>query len=84
MEAGSHIQNARKKYIGQTGSSFCMRYNEHLQSFKYRNSNSTLAKHLHDTRHLFDPTEPVMDALHFVKKGNFTNSLQIFISVLRQ
>jgi hypothetical protein len=44
-------QDCGKKYIGQIGSSFRNRYNEHLQSFKYQNSNATFAKPLRDTGH---------------------------------
>ena len=70
--------DCREKDTGQTGRSFRKRYTEHLQSFKYRNSNSIFAKHLRVSRHIFGPVERIMDTLHFVKTRNFTNSLETF------
>jgi hypothetical protein len=60
-----------QKYLGQTGRTFLKRYNEHLQSCKYQNSNSTFAKHLHD-----GPLERITDTLQFIKKGKLMNSLE--------
>jgi hypothetical protein len=68
--------DCRDKYIGQTARSFWKRYTEHIQSFKYRNSNSIFAKHLHDSRHSFGPR--IMDTVHFVKIRKLTNSLETF------
>ena len=56
-----NCQNCGKKYTGQTGGSF------HRRSFKYRNSNSTFAKHLYVTGHSFGLMEHIKDTLHFVK-----------------
>ena len=67
-----------KKCTGQNGRSFHKWYNEHLQSFKYQNSNLTFAEHLHDTGHLFGPKECSMDTLQFVQKGKLMNSLKKF------
>jgi hypothetical protein len=67
-----------EKYTGQDGRSFRKRYKEHLQSFKYRNSNLIFAKHLHITRHSLGPMERIMDTLHFVKAKKLTNSLETF------
>lgn len=60
-----------QKYIGQTGRIFRKRYNEHLQTCKYQNSNSTFAKHLHD-----GPLERITDTLQFIEKGQLLNSLK--------
>jgi len=67
-----------KKCTRQNGRSFHKWYNEHLQSLKYQNSNSTFAEHLHDTGHLFGPKECIMDTLQFVQKGKLVNSLEKF------
>jgi hypothetical protein len=34
------------------------------------------AQHFQDNGHSFSPIEQIMDNLHYVKKGNFMNSLE--------
>jgi hypothetical protein len=62
-----------QEYSGQTGRTFRKRYNEHLQSCKYQNSNSTFAKHLH-----VGPLKRITDNLQFIKKGKLMNFLEKF------
>lgn len=62
---GSRMQ---KKCTAQIGRLFCKSCSENLHPFKYKNSSSAFAKHLHDTGHLSGPVECLVDTLHFVKK----------------
>ena len=64
-----------KKYIGQMGRSFCVRYGEHLRDYKFRTGNSKFAQHLHDCNHAFGPINTVMDILYTIKKGAMMDTL---------
>ena len=63
-------------YIGQTGSSFRMRFQEHLRDYKYRTGNSKFAQNLHDHNHSFGPIDTVLDVLHVIKKGAMMVTLE--------
>ena len=68
--------DCNKKYIGQKGSSFQMRYCEHLRDFKYQNGNSKFAQHFNDNNLSFGPIEKVMNVLHTIKKGTMMDTLE--------
>jgi hypothetical protein len=68
----------RQQHTRLTSRSFYKRYSEHLQPFKYRNSNWTFARHLHGIWHSFVPMENIMDILHFVKIEKTCNFLKHF------
>jgi hypothetical protein len=72
-----------KKYIGQIGRSIRRRSNEHLQSFKYPNSNSTFAKHLHDTGHSFGPMERIMDILYTLSRKENLEKFHSYSDTIR-
>ena len=42
-----------KKYTGQTGRPFHVRYREHYTDFKYSNNRSTFAQHVIDEGHFY-------------------------------
>jgi hypothetical protein len=64
--------------MGQTGRSFCTRFQENLRDFKYVNGRSTFAKHLLENRHAIGPMEEMMDTIHFTSKGRLVNTLEKF------
>jgi hypothetical protein len=57
--------------------------NEQVGYFKNCNSNSNFAQNLQEKGHASAPNEEIMDALHVIKKGNDTNSLEKCIYVSR-
>ena len=66
-----------KKNVGQTGSSFGKRFQEHLRDYKYRNGKSKFAQYLLGNEHSTGPMEDVMKILH-IKKGKKMNTLEKF------
>jgi hypothetical protein len=67
-----------KKYIGQTGRSFQVRFREHLHDYKYMCRKSGFAQHLLDEGHTFGPMENIMDIIHYAKKGKMMDALERF------
>jgi len=67
-----------KAYIGQTGSDFDSRYNEHKRSFRHNTHTSKFAEHLNNHMHSFGPIQDVMNILQFHKKGPHLNTLERF------
>jgi uncharacterized protein (DUF433 family) len=57
-----------KKYIGQTGRPFHIRFREHYNDYKHMYNKSKFAQHLLNEGHDFDPMEDIMDAIQFAKK----------------
>jgi hypothetical protein len=43
--------DCKMTYTGQTGRSFCERFKEHFNDYKYRNGRSRFAQHLLDKKH---------------------------------
>jgi transposase-like protein len=66
------------KYVGQTGSSFRKRYNEHFHDFKYNTRKSSFATHLLDNNHSMGPIGEVMDVLHTTRKGKYMDTVEKF------
>jgi hypothetical protein len=54
----------KKRYIGQTGSPFNVRYKEHAREFRHGTNKSNYAKHLLDNRHPLQPIYDCMEILH--------------------
>ena len=50
-----------KKYIGQTGRPFRMRFHEHCNDYKYANNKSKFAQHVLNEGHSFGPMINIMD-----------------------
>lgn len=51
----------KKKYIGQTGRPFHVRFREHFQNYKYANNKSKFAQNLLEEGHSFGPIDDTMD-----------------------
>ena len=67
-----------KKYIGQTGRSFQVRFREHQHDYKYMCRKSGFAQHLLDERHTFGPMKNIKDIIHYAKKGRMMDALEKF------
>ena len=63
-------QDCNRKYIGQTGRPFYIRFQENLRDFKYENGKSKFAQHLIDNRHSITPMENI-EVLHTNKKRQY-------------
>jgi hypothetical protein len=72
----------RKRYVGQTGRPFHVRYREHYHDYKYANNKSKFAQHALDEGHAFGPINEVMYVIHFAKKkkkkGRLLETLERF------
>jgi len=66
-----------RKYIGQTGRSFHVRFREHQHDYKYICRKSRFA-HLLDEGHTFGPMENIIHTVHYAKKGRMMDALEKF------
>jgi hypothetical protein len=67
-----------KKYIGQTGWLFHIRYKEHAREYRYYTKKSNYAKHLLNNRRTLCSMEECMTILHTTVKGPMLNTLKKF------
>jgi len=67
-----------KKYIGQTGRPFHVRFREHRQDYRHMCRKSKFAQHLLDEGHDFGPMENVMDIVQYANKGRMMDTLEKF------
>ena len=67
-----------KKYIGQTGRLFHVRFREHQNDFRHMYKKSNLAQHLLDEGREFGPVENIMDTIQFAKKERRLDFLERF------
>jgi hypothetical protein len=67
--------NSNKKYIGQTGRPFHVRFKEHVLDYKYTNNKSNFAKHFLENKHSFNSMENSMEILHTTSKGRMLNTI---------
>jgi hypothetical protein len=58
-----------RKYIGQMGSIFHIRYREHYNDYKYANNKSKFAEHVREEDHTFGPMEEIMKPVQIASKG---------------
>ena len=63
-----NCSTCNKKYVGQTGRPFHIRFREHYNDYKHMYNKSKFAQHLLNEGHDFDPMEDIMDAIQFAKK----------------
>ena len=63
------------KYVGQTGPSFHIRFQEHFQDFKYNNNKSKFATHLIENNHSIGHIDDIMEILHIAKKGRSMDTI---------
>ena len=66
----------QKKYTGQTGRPFRVRFHEHYNDYKYKNNKSKFAQHIIGEGHAFGPMIDIMDIVHIEKKGRMLNTLE--------
>jgi hypothetical protein len=67
--------DCNRKYIGQTGSPFYVRFQEHFRDFQYGNGVSKFAQHLLDNKHSIAPMEDIMEILRVTIKGSMRDTL---------
>jgi len=69
----------KMKYTGQTGRQFRVRFQEHVQDFKY-NNRSKFAQQLIDNKHAIGNMEVIMEVVHMTKgkKLDTLESLHIY------
>jgi hypothetical protein len=68
----------QKKYVGQTGRPFHVRFREHYRDYKYPNNKSKFAQHVIEEGHAFGPKENIMDMIHIENKGRMLDTLEKF------
>jgi hypothetical protein len=67
-----------KKYVGQNGRPFHVRFREHYRDYKYANNKSKFAQHVIEEGHAFGPTDNIMDIIHIANKGRMLDTLEKF------
>jgi hypothetical protein len=67
-----------KKYIGQTGCPFHIRFREHYRDYKYANNKSKFPQHVLEEGHKFGPMTDIMDILHVTNKGRMLDTMEKF------
>ena len=66
--------DCNKKYIGQAGRPFHIRFHEHFRDYKYGNNKSKFAQHLWDNKHSVGPMENIIVILHITSKRKMLNT----------
>jgi hypothetical protein len=69
--------DCNKKYIGQIGRPFHIRFNEY-PDYKYENNKSKFAKHLLDNKHSIGRMENIIDLIYTTTKGKMLNTKEKF------
>jgi len=67
-----------KKYTGQTGRPFRVRYREHYNDFKYANNRSTFSQHVINEGHSLGPMDEIMNVIQYERKGRMLDALEKF------
>jgi hypothetical protein len=67
-----------KAYVGQTGRSILVRFNEHKRAFHTNSHTSRYAQHLLDHNHPFGTIQNTMQILQHYRKGPHINTLERF------
>ena len=68
-----------KRYVGQTESSFRIRFREHYIYYKYANNRSKFAQRIIEEGHAFGPMTEVMKVVQFANKGRTLDTLRFNI-----
>jgi hypothetical protein len=66
----------QKKYVGQIGRPFHIRFREHYRDYKYTNNKSKFAQHVIEEGYAFGPMEDIMNIVHIEKKGKMLDTLE--------
>jgi len=64
------------KYVGQTGRSFRIRFQEHRRDFKHNNAKSKFAAHLLENDHSIGKINDIMDILYITKKCRTLDTIE--------
>jgi len=70
--------DCNKAYVGQTGRSFQVRFNEYKNAFKTNSHTSNFAKHLNEQSHSFGSIHNSMQILQRQNKGSHLNTIERF------
>ena len=70
--------SCNKKYFGQTGHPFRVRFREHYNDYKHGHNKSKFAQHVIDKGHSFGPMNETMEVIHVAKKGRMLDMLEKF------
>jgi hypothetical protein len=65
-----------RKYIGQTGRTFNIRYKEHIHDIGSNNSNTGYSNHILNTGHTYGTMTDTMKIIITGKKGKHLNTLE--------
>jgi len=68
----------QRKYTGQTGRLFRIRFQEHIRDSKYNNSRAKFAQDLIDNKHAIRNMEDIMEIIHVTGKGKKLDALESF------
>jgi hypothetical protein len=70
--------DCEKVYVGQTGRSFKVRFNEHKNAFQTNNHTSKFVQHLIEHNHSFGTIHNTMQVLQHHSKGTLLNAVENF------
>ena len=70
--------DCNKAYVGQTGRSFQVRFNEHINAFKSNSHTSNFVKHLNEQAHSFGSIHNTMQILKRQNKRSPVNTIERF------
>ena len=70
--------DCNKAYVGQTGRSFQVRFNEHKNAFRSNSHTSNFAKHLNEQAHSFGSIHNTMETLKWQNKGPHLITIERF------
>jgi hypothetical protein len=70
--------DCKKAYVGQTGSSFTVRFNEHKNTFQTNSHTFKFAQHLIKHNHSFDTIHNTMQVLQHHSKGAHLHTVERF------
>jgi hypothetical protein len=63
-------------YVGQSGSSLKLRYQEHIRYIKYNHPQSACALRVLQNMHEYEPIQEAMNLLESIRKGLHLNTLE--------
>jgi hypothetical protein len=66
------------KYVGQTGRTFNIRYEEHIHDIRSNNSNTGYANHILNTEHTYGKITDTMEIIKTERKGRYLKTLEIY------
>ena len=70
--------NCEKKYTGQTGRPFKVRFQEHLRDYKHGNNRSKFSQHLLENKHGIGRMENTTHVIHVTNTGKMMDTLEKF------